>query len=172
MSDLKTNGTPIIEKIVLTTCLGDKVDVQELMVSTTIFEDMFAPCLTGFIEIIDAIGMFEQLPLSGNEKLTIKFKSWNYGDDNRVCDYFHRTFDILKISNITFKNDYTKTYQLHFASPELKMNETIKISKTYENASISSVISTIFSEDYNSDDEEPRGLSFPTLPMVDKNDSF
>ena len=165
---LKTAGAVVIEDLTLTTCLGDTINIQPQMVSININEDMFAPCLTGSIQLEDGIGLLEKLPISCNEKLTILFYSYDYSPLNRECDFFHRTFDILKITNITSITDYTKSYVLHFASPELKMNETIKISKAYQSMSISQVVAAIMTGAYSSDTENPDGLNFPTSPLAEK----
>jgi hypothetical protein len=163
---LLTAGTPIIEKLVLTTCLGQTLDITPQLVSFAINEDMYFPCLTGTIHISDGIGMFDQLPIAGNEKLTIKFYSWDYADNNRTCDFIFRTFDVLKVTDIKQVNDYTKNYTLHFASPELKLNETIKISQSYQNVSISQVIANILTENYDKTNTEPRGLNLPKTDLA------
>lgn len=136
------------------------------MISFTINEDFYFPCLTGLIDIQDSIGMFDQFPISGNEKLTVKFYSWDYDTNNRTVDFIHRTFSILKITNIKQVNDYTKTYTLYFASPELKMNETIKVSKSYQNCSISKVIAELLTDEYDPKDSEPIGLSLPKTDLA------
>lgn len=163
--NLQGGSTPNIDILVLTTCLGDHIDIRPQLSSFTIYEDMFFPCMTGEITVTDSIGLFDKLPIAGNETLTIRFFSWDYDPNNRAIDFIHRTFDILKITNVKQINDNTKTYTLHFASPELKINETIKISKSFPNTSISKVIENIFIGDYDSDIADPTGLGFPTIPL-------
>lgn len=161
------SDAPVISSIMLQPMLGAAIDILPQLVSFTINETMFFYCLTGHITISDSINLFDQLPISGNEKLTIKFKAWDYSEDNRPCDFFHRTFDILKITDIKSENDFTKQYTIHFASPELKMNETIKISKSFPNTTISSVIAAIMTGDYDNEENEPSGLSFPIEPLAE-----
>lgn len=159
---LKSADTAIIEYITLTTCLGDKFDILPMMVSFTINEDMFFPCLTGEITIEDSRNLFDMFSISGNETISIKFYSWDYSKKNDSMNYLHRTFDVLKISDISQTNDYTKVYKLSFASPELKKNETMRISKAYAYSTISQVITDLLTADYDSDTDEPTGLGFPT----------
>lgn len=163
---LQGAATPVIDILVLTTCLGDLLDIRPQMSSFVIYEDMFFPCLTGEINIADSIGMLDKFPIAGNETLTIRFYSYDYDKTNRTVDFIHRTFDILKITNIKQINDNTKTYTLHFASPELKKNETIKISKSFANTAISGVIKNLFIGDYESNIADPSGLSFPIEPLA------
>ena len=108
-------------------------------------------------------GYFDTLPISGNEKLTLKFYSYTYSkENNHPVAFIHRTFDVLKIKNITENNDYSRKYSLFFASPELLKNETIRISKAYSSVRISDVIGRIMTEDYDTEESEPRGLGFST----------
>jgi hypothetical protein len=167
---LKSADTAIIEYIQLTTCLGDMFDILPMMVSFTINEDMFFPCLTGEILIEDSRNLFDMFSISGNETISIKFYSWDYSRDNDPMNYLHRTFDVLKVSDITQTNDSTKIYKLSFASPELKKNETMRISKSYAYSTISNVVTDLLTADYDSDSEEPSGLGFPAEDLTDKPD--
>ena len=40
-----------------------------------IYEDMFADCLTGNIQIVDGIGLLESVPIIGEETINIKIKT-------------------------------------------------------------------------------------------------
>lgn len=171
--ELKSVQTPVITYMYLTTALGDKIDIRLQMVSLTLYEDIFSPVLNGEIDINDNLGMFDNFPISGNETLTVKF--YSYGFDQQkppLIEYIHRTFDILKITNITTPNEYTKRYTLLFASPELKKNETIKISKAYPQITSSTVLSNIMTADYDNEENEPLGLGFPTTPHDDDSDAL
>ena len=165
---LKTAGTAIIEYINLKTCLGDTFDILPQMVNFNIYEDMFFPCLMGDIYIEDSINLLDRFSISGNETIEIKFYSFDYSLDNRKCDFLHRTYDVLKITDVEMINDYTKRYRLHFASQEYKKNETIKISKAYQYSTISDVVESLLTGDYESDIEDPTGLGFPTDTLAEE----
>lgn len=162
--ELKGAGAPTIAILNLTTCVGDVLDVSAQMDALVIFEDIFSPVLTGNITINDTLGLFDKVPIIGQEKLTVKFYSYNYATDNEKIDFIHRTFDVLKITNITTPTDYSKRYVLHFASPELKKNETIKISRAFQNSTLSNIVSTLMTAEYDVD--EPEGLGFQGKPVI------
>ena len=166
--NLLTAGTPVIIMLLLTTVLGgtNQIDILPQMLNFVIYEDMYAPCLAGEITVEDALGMFDKFPICGGETLTISFQSWNYDDNNRTVDQFLRTFDILKITNINQKNDFTKTNTLHFASPELKKNETMRISKTFSNTTFSNIVETIMTSLYDPATENPKGFGFPQTNLA------
>ena len=170
-TELKGAVTPVFDALVLTTSQGEKLDLAPLLVEMAIYEDIFSPVMTGWITISDSLQLFEKLPLNGTEKLTSKVYTWNYlPEQNDDINFLHRTFDIVRITDVVSVNDFTKEYTLHFASPELKKNETFKLSKGYLNTSISKIISDIFTNDYNTD--EPIGFGFPTeasVPSLNNN---
>lgn len=170
--ELKSAAIPVIELMVLTTALGDKIDISTQLINLVLFEDIFSPVLNGEITIADNIGLFDHLPISGNETITVKFYSYGYSLQNTPVNFIHRTFDILKVMNITQPTDYMKRYTLIFASPELKKNETIKISKAYPDTTISNVVATLMTEDYDNEEDEPRGLGFPDTPPKEFGPGF
>jgi len=159
-NDVQTQGTPIFDRLILTAASGKQYDLAPMLMQLNIYEDMFSPVLTGDITIIDSAGMFENAPITSNEKLTCLVYSWNYSKDNEPINFLHRTFDILSVTDIKQTNDFTKQYTLHFASPELKKNETFRLSRGFTNTTISNVVSKLLTNDYDTD--EPVGLGFPT----------
>lgn len=154
---ITTTTAPRIEALELIFSDGFILPIYEQLLQMQVFEDIFSPVLTGQLFLNDNINLFNDFPIIGEEKLHIKFKSWNYSNTNRDVDFIHRTFDIIKISNIEQPNDSTKTYVLHFASPELKKNEAIKISKAYVGKPYSEIIKDIMT----SLSSEEYGLDFP-----------
>lgn len=157
---LKGAGSPVFEMLALKNEAGNEIDLFPMLIGLTIYEDMYSPTLSGNIVIRDSMSLFENLPLIGDEDLTIKVKSWNYSDSkNNSLDYLHRTFKIIKITDIVNINDYTKVYTLHFCSPELLYSNSFKLSKGFYNVRNSEIVKNIFLGDYN--DENPQGLGFP-----------
>jgi hypothetical protein len=167
-TDLKSAGTPIIEKFDLITSSGQRIDLSQQMISLEIFEDMFSPCLNGYVTIGDNIQLFNTLPLVGGERLNIKIYSADYALDNLPCNFLHRTFDIIGIENVSNINDYTKAYILKFASPELLKNWSVKISKSYQNVRISEVIAQLMTNDF--DGNGSTGLGFPSIELDEKKE--
>ena len=146
--ELKGATTPVFDALILNTEAGDAIDLAPLLLEMSLFEDIFSPVLTGYITIYDTINLFDTLPINGSETLTTKISSWNYSrDKNKDVDYLHRTFDIVRVTDISAVNDYSKQYTLHFASPELKINEGTQISKGFTNRTISDVVKNILSND-------------------------
>lgn len=158
-------ATPIIDGITLISTLGDPISLIPQLQSLTLYEDIFSPVLSGEILIADNVGYFDHLPISGNEKLIVRFRARTYDDSNAPVNFIHREFDIVKISNIKQVNDFTKTYMLHFISPEAKKNETMKVSLGFKNMRISEIVERIITGTYDefNADSEPDGLGFSVV---------
>jgi hypothetical protein len=170
-TDLKYAGISVIDILELTPAMGNSVSILPMLVNLVVHEDIFSPVLTGSITIHDAYGLFNHLPISGNETINLKFHSYGYDKNNNAINFIHRTFDVVKVSNVSQATDHAKNYTLTFASPELKLNNTIKISASYQNQSISKIVSSIMTGVYDVDytlspQPSPMGLGFPTTSSM------
>lgn len=159
-------GTPHFDRLYITLASGVKVDLVPHLIQMNIYEDIFSPVLTGDITILDNRGMFDSEPLNGTETITTNIFNEDYSKDNLELNFLFRTFDVFAISNVQNKTDYSKIYTLHFASPEFKKNETTRISKAWRGVTLSHIVSSVMTGDY--DVEEPNGLGFPTEKTVDQ----
>ena len=168
VNEIQTATAPQIDVLTLTTVVGDKIDLTPLFLSLDIYEDIFSHILTGKIIINDTLDLFSKIPICGQEKLTFKIYSKDYKPTSKI-NYLHRTFDIIRITDVIQVNDYTKSYTLHFASPEFKMSESFKLSKAFYDTTYSNVIATIMTEDFTLD-RETRGFSFPTQNYTNRDE--
>lgn len=151
-------GEPQINLLRLRTVNGDELDLTPLLLRLNIYEDMFSPVMTGDITIADTNNFFNLLPITGNEQITVAIASFKYDDPDPV-NFIHRTFDVVKITDIVQPTDYTKAYTLHFVSTEMKRNESVRFSKGYIDTTTSNVVARLMTEAY--DIEDPAGLGYP-----------
>ncbi|HIK63220.1 MAG TPA: hypothetical protein EYG01_04355 [Flavobacteriales bacterium] len=106
-----------------------------------IYEDMFADCLTGNIQIVDGIGLLESVPIIGEETINIKIKTAGIkrqreqtgsgpfaGSKNEGI--INLKFRVIKISDITKLNEGTFTYKLSLISEEYILNLKQKVKKS------------------------------------------
>ena len=167
-NSLKTARVPIFDLCYMTTATGDIVSIRNIVETIEIVEDIFSPVLTGSITIADSIGLFDHLPISGNETITLRFYSSSYDTNNYTTNFIHRTFDVIRVNNVTSPTDHSKKYTLTLASPELKKSETIKISKAYKDMSISEIVTDIMTGNHE-DPVNPSGLGFPKTASKDNS---
>lgn len=161
--EIQDLGQPTFKYCQLNLNTGDSVDVLSWLVEAIIYEDIFSPTLTGYITLRDTVNLFDRVGISGLESFTLKFWSNGYADPNNL-NYIHRTFRILKVTDISLVNEYTKEYTLWFASPELLINERLKLSRAYFDCTNSKIVSDIMTGDSVADEISgigPQGLDFP-----------
>ena len=54
---------------------GKELSLITMMSSLEIFEDIFSPCITARLSVLDGLNLCEFLPMRGQEIVTIKFKT-------------------------------------------------------------------------------------------------
>lgn len=129
---------------------GTDVDLTRLFLEVNIFEDIRTPTITGDVMISDAIGLYNNLPVTGEEQLVLDFNSEHDGTTEKVK--FKRTYTTYKVSEkMQLKQDLA-TYRIYFATPELEENEKVRVSKAYTGLKTSEIIKLLLTE------PAPRGL--------------
>ena len=125
---------------------GGIVDLTKMFTRCEITENIFSPYVSGYIDIGDATGLFERIPIIGEEVLHISFQS--VGADIPE-DKIDRYFRVVKVTNFNIdpKNDRLVTYTLNFTSIEYVINLATKVQKCYAGMKISDMVENIY-EDY------------------------
>ena len=106
-----------------------------------IYEDMFANCLTGNIQIVDSIGLMESVPIIGEETINIKIRTAGIKRDREenVTGPFagsqsegiiNLKLRVIKLSDIIKLNEGTMTYKLSLVSEEYILNLKQKVKKS------------------------------------------
>jgi hypothetical protein len=125
---------------------GGIVDLTHMFTRCEITENIFSPYVSGYIDIGDAIGLFERIPIIGEEVLHISFQS--VGADIPE-DKIDRYFRVVKVTNFNIdpKNDRLVSYTLNFTSIEYVIDLATKVQKCYAGMKISDMVENIY-EDY------------------------
>ena len=135
------------------------IDIRNMMTRCEITENIFSPYISGYVDIGDATGLFERMPIIGEEILHMSFHS--VGADIPE-DKIDRYFRVIKVTNFNIdpKNDRLITYTLNFASIEYIVNLATKVQKCYSGMRISDMAENIY-EDYIN----PHSPLRPMLPI-------
>ena len=115
-----------IEQIQITTAQGFYQDITNQVMGLQIFEDLFAPFITGTIEIRDALDLLNVFPFNGEEYLELKLSTPSL-EEGRIDEKFY----IYKMSNRNMVGDRATIYTLHFISTYAIVDLNKKISKTF-----------------------------------------
>jgi len=96
-------------------------DLQEI----NLYEDLFSNNLTGNIILLDALNLIKYLPIVGQEKLLLQYKTPGLNPIELI-------FDIFKITDRQLRKEEEVTYTLHFATPETRRNLQKRLSRSYD----------------------------------------
>lgn len=116
-----------IELIQISTTQGFYQDVTNQVIGIQIFEDIFAPFITGTLEIRDSLDLMNVFPFNGEEFLELKLSTPTLERGNIEGKYY-----IHKMTNRSMIGDRAMIYTLHFISEEALIDINKKISRTFE----------------------------------------
>lgn len=125
-STYKGLGDSVLNKIDIKSNNGIEVDLIQLHIELNIYESIFSNHITGNVVISDAVGLYDELQISGGETLSVSF--YTAGKEDSV---FEKEFRVTGISNMTNINDTTVVYTLNFISPEEYDNKISVVSEAY-----------------------------------------
>ena len=111
-----------------------KIDIREAIQEIQIFEGINYDTLSGSLVLVDAGGLLDKLPITGNEVLefTLHTPGFTLEDDvSRGYDFVTYPMWVSKIRNISEPNQNTKVYVLDFFSKERIKSNQRKISRAF-----------------------------------------
>lgn len=123
---LRFAGDVSIDKCVITSKSGVYMDVKAQVLQIQIFEDIFAPFMSGSLVIKDSFDFTNLFPLRGEEFLELKVTTPTMPNGS-IIGKFH----IYKQSDKTKVGDRVSGYELNFISIEALVDTNKKLSKVY-----------------------------------------
>jgi hypothetical protein len=112
-----------------------RFNILPQVMSLSLVEDVTLQCITGEINVADAQDLRTVLPLTGLERLELKFYTPGTSNDNRVdaLEETNEPFYIYKIEKIrpSGGTGRQQVYRLHFTSREAYRNSITRVSKAF-----------------------------------------
>lgn len=96
--------------VVLTTMTGLRLEISALISQINIYQDMFSPCMTGNVSVLDGAGIFDKMPIAGYETIEFAFDTIDNG--NPVS--FNHTFRVFSVDDYTAVKQNLKSYTIKF----------------------------------------------------------
>lgn len=125
---IKKAGDVVIEEVIIIGSTGTRFDVTLQLISIELFEDLFAPTISGNITITDSLDLVNNVPFVGEEVLQLRFRTPQYTEDR---DIVNAQFYIYKMTNRELLGDKNAVYTLHFTSLETLSDSNIALTKPY-----------------------------------------
>lgn len=126
----KYSQQPIVNWVKIRTAAmepGKYMDITSLVEQFNIHEDILSPFLNGDITIVDGLSMVSKLPIIGQERIAISFRS-SFNKETKVVE-----FDVYRVSRIDENaDDKSQMYTLFLSSPEFIENKKRKVSQSFE----------------------------------------
>lgn len=163
MSAEETTNNPgevIKDDIKITTMYGRTEDITNYVLEVHLFEDIFAPYLSGEIVIDDAADIIQKFPIVGNEKVTLKFRTPTLDDD--PINIISKTFFVYGIKERILNNDRGQTYKLKFTSYEHIVNNATTISASFDDQT-NEIVKKIFIDNIETERFEDQSVTTPCL---------
>jgi len=116
-----------IYSMTLTSDGGKSVDITNLFVEMSIYEDIFSNGISGHVKLVDSFHLPETLPIIAEETLTVSFNS------NKDSKWqFTKSFRINRIEKYTVdENENLSTYVLQFVSPMFELNQKLRLNMSF-----------------------------------------
>jgi len=142
---LQFAGEFFLDKCELISSAGIAADISKVIVEINIFEDIFANALTGSIIITDTNNLVDNMPLIGQEYISLKITTPSMKQD--AIDFTKNVFCVFEISRTPASNS-SEIIELKICSPELLRNHRTRVSKAYEETADQIVKSVMENEKY------------------------
>lgn len=109
---------------------GEFADITEFMLEINLYEDLFSSCMTGNVILADAANLITNLPILGNEYITIKLRTPTLED--APSNVIEKTFQIYAIYDRVLNDDRSQFYNISFMSIEGYEDQTSVITKSFK----------------------------------------
>jgi len=124
---LRFAGDVSVDVVTITTPSGLFYDVTPQMMGVQIFEDLFAPFITGSIIIRDSVDLLNAFPFTGQEYLELKIST-----PQTKSGSIEGKFYIYKMSNREVVGDKVVVYELHFITQEAIADLNKTVSRSFD----------------------------------------
>lgn len=122
-----TPGSYVLSECILTASNQTEIDIKRLISEIIITESIYTMSISAEIKIVDAVNLFEQFKLNGDEKIELLIKRKPL--DNTISEQHKHTFYISEIVNFARHNNGSATYKFIAVSKHAYINNTLTINR-------------------------------------------
>jgi hypothetical protein len=133
-------GNYVLKKLELVNYKGETFDLQGTFQLVELFEDIFSNTLSAKLVMNDSVGLLENFPIIGKEKLKFSYATT---EDHSVVDV---VLDIYNIPKIDKAHERNNLYALMFMSREGMVNSSKVVTRSMQGAA-GSIVSGILKQE-------------------------
>ena len=117
------------------------IDIKAICYEVALFEDIETKSIEIQVGIQDGLGIIERMPLVGDEKIVISYRTPSFND------YVEAEFDVHRHSVINKSKERVREYVIYGISPEVKTNIVSSVDVSYKlsgSETVKAVYNTFF----------------------------
>ena len=130
MAEVQYAGEYELQTCEIIASSGVVADISNNIVEINLFENIFSSSLTGSIIFADTNNLTDNLPIIGQEYISIKIIT--PGMEDSTIDFTENVFCLYEVGNKTPATPKSEIVEIKFCSPELLRNERVRISKSFK----------------------------------------
>ena len=132
MKEVQYAGEFKLENCEIIASSGVVAEISSNIVEINLFESIFSSSLTGSIIIADTNNLTDNLPIIGQEYISIKIVTPGLDKKEEVIDFTENVFCLYEVGGKEPAATGAEIVELKFCSPELLRNERVRVSKSFE----------------------------------------
>lgn len=116
------------------------IDLKRILSEFNVYEDIFNNTMSCELVLLDSIGLLERLPIIGDEKIVLQFKTTNEDENTELI------FDVYKVSSRSIVEERAHAFVIHAVSSEGIVDPISKVDRAYVNQPISATVQQIYNQ--------------------------
>ena len=132
MKELQYAGEYDLQTCEIISSAGVVADISANIVEINMFESIFSSSITGIILFTDTNNLTDNLPLIGQEYISLKIVTPGLESTDRVIDFTENVFCLYEVGLRQSSGPTGEIVEVRFCSPELLRNERVRVSKSFE----------------------------------------
>ena len=146
MSEIRYAGDYSAEEIIILGNSTDKsrnLNITDLVIELNVYESIYKHSLTGSVVVLDATGLIQRIPLTGNERISFKMSTLK-GEIDASSDTGH-PMHIYKLTDRQKVKEGIERYVLHFCSREMLRSIRTRVSHA-DQGPIDEIVTRLFTD--------------------------
>ena len=132
MKELQYAGEYDLQTCEIISSAGVVAEISANIVEINMFESIFSSAITGNILFTDTNNLQDNLPLIGQEYISLKIVTPGLESTDRVIDFTENVFCLYEVGLRQSTGPAAEIVEGRFCSPELLRNERVRVSKSFE----------------------------------------
>lgn len=142
-----------VDRCVIITGTGNRIELGLQMLEMNVFEDLFTPTISATLVLEDTFNLIEALPIVGQEWMFLSVSKPGFAALDGEDIHFSLVLRIYKIERVSNESPFKQVYMMHLTEEDAITNETTRVTKAYRATRPETAIRDIFVNSLGYDDD-------------------